>query len=110
MGIELELRVTPAGRGKGRRDTVVRASHEHGETLALALEALVLPGQDRLSRIDPYRDTRFTGQDAEAALPEVADLLRRCTGPVQEAALRDLAGMLEACAATPGSSLWFIGD
>ncbi|WP_381564356.1 hypothetical protein [Streptomyces eurythermus] len=101
MGIELELR---------QRDTVVRRSYEHGETLALALETLVPPGQGRLSRIDPYRDTRFTEQDARAALPEVAALLDTCAGPFQEAALLDLAEMLEACAATPGGCLWFIGD
>ncbi|MFF4717251.1 hypothetical protein ACFY2V_38525 [Streptomyces eurythermus] len=101
MGIELELR---------QRDTVVRRSYEHGETLALALETLVPPGRGRLSRIDPYRDTRFTEQDARAALPEVAALLDTCAGPFQEAALLDLAEMLEACAATPGGCLWFIGD
>ncbi len=27
-----------------------------------------------------------------------------------QAALLDLAEMLEVCVATPGSSLWFIGD
>ncbi|WP_181793210.1 hypothetical protein [Streptomyces sp. WELS2] len=101
MGIEIELR---------RQNTVVRRSYEHGETLALALDTLVPPGQGRLSQIDPYRDTRFTESDAQAALPEVTALLRECTSPFQEAALRDLAEMLEACAATPGGCLWFIGD
>ncbi|MFF5441296.1 hypothetical protein [Streptomyces achromogenes] len=101
MGIEMELR---------RRDTVVRRSYEHGETLALALEKLVPPGQGRLSRIDPYRDTRFTEDDARAALPEVAALVDKCASPFQRAALLDLAEMLTACAQTPGGCLWFIGD
>ncbi|MCL3993805.1 hypothetical protein [Streptomyces lavenduligriseus] len=101
MGIELELR---------QRNTVVRRSYEHGETLALALDRLVPPGQGRLSQIDPYRDTRFTGSDAQAALPEVAALVDKCTSPFQEAALLDLAEMLRACAETPGGCLWFIGD
>lgn len=108
MGIELELRVRQAARGRGRqRDTVIRASHEHGDTLARALDGVT---QGRLARIDPYRDTRFTDQDAQAALAEVAALVRECASPVQEAALLDLAEMLEACVATPGSCLWFIGD
>ncbi|GGS11289.1 MULTISPECIES: hypothetical protein [Streptomyces] len=101
MGIELELR---------QRNTVVRRSYEHGETLALALDTLVPPGQGRLSQIDPYRDTRFTESDAQAALPEIAALVDKCTSPFQEAALLDLAEMLEACATTPGGCLWFIGD
>ncbi|MFF5531252.1 hypothetical protein ACFY71_02055 [Streptomyces cinerochromogenes] len=109
MGIELELRVRQAAaRGKGRRrEAVVRASHEHGEMLALALEGVT---GGRLAQVDPYRDTRFTDQDAQAALPEVAALVRECASPFQEAALLDLAEMLEACVATPGSCLWFIGD
>ncbi|MEV4340439.1 hypothetical protein [Streptomyces sp. NPDC049590] len=101
MGIELELR---------QRDTVVRRSYEHGETLALALDTLVPPGQGRLSQIDPYRDTRFTEQDAQSALPEVTALVDKCTSPFQRAALLDLAEMLTACAGTPGGCLWFIGD
>ncbi|GGW56760.1 hypothetical protein GCM10010503_37470 [Streptomyces lucensis JCM 4490] len=109
MGIELELRVDQAGaRGRGRRrETVVRASHEHGEMLALALEGVT---RGRLAQIDPYRDTRFTDQDAQAALPEVAALVRECDSSSRKAALLDLAEMLEDCVATPGSRLWFIGD
>ncbi|UFR04846.1 hypothetical protein KBP30_28450 [Streptomyces sp. Go40/10] len=109
MGIELELRVgrAPARGKRRRREIVVRASHEHGEMLAPALEGVT---GGRLARIDPYRDTRFTDQDAQAALPEVAALVRECADPSQEAALVDLAEMLEACAAMPGSCLWFIGD
>jgi hypothetical protein len=107
MGIELELRVR---QGAARRDSVVRRSHRHGDSLALALETLVPAGQGRLSRIDPYRDTRFTEQDAQAALREVTALVDKCTSPFQEAALLDLAEFLEACARTPGSSLWFLGD
>ncbi|MEU6670276.1 hypothetical protein [Streptomyces sp. NPDC046727] len=108
MGIELELRVKRAARGKGRqRDVVILGSHEHGDALAQALDGVV---RGRLARVDPYRDTRFTEQDAEAALPEVAALVRECTDPAQRAALLDLAELLRACAATPGGCLWFVGD
>ncbi|MEU0003664.1 hypothetical protein ABZ079_04975 [Streptomyces sp. NPDC006314] len=107
MGIELELRVKRTTQGKGRRDVVIRGSHEHGEALARALDGLT---EGRLAQVDPYRDTRFTEQDAQAALTEVAALVRDCANPFQEAALLDLAELLEACAATPGSCLWFIGD
>ncbi|MFD4198544.1 hypothetical protein [Amycolatopsis thermoflava] len=48
--------------------------------------------------------------EAEAALPQVAALLRDCADDSARAALTDLAGMLEACAATPGGYLWFMGD
>ncbi|QTD95813.1 hypothetical protein [Streptomyces cyanogenus] len=109
MGIELELRVKQtAARGKGRqRETVIRTSHKHGETLALALEEVT---QGRLAQIDPYRDTRFTDQDAQAALPEVTTLVRQCASPFQKAALLELAETLTAYVAKPGSYLWFISD
>jgi hypothetical protein len=107
VGIELELRVRQASRNKGRRDIVVRRSHEHGDALARALDGV---SHGRLAQVDPYRDTRFTEQDAQAALPEVAALLRERTLPSEQAALLDLAAMLEVCVTTPGSSLWFIGD
>lgn len=108
MGIELEVWVGQASRNRGRRpDTLVRRSHEHGDALARALDGV---SHGRLAQVDPYRDTRFTEQDAEAALPEVAALVRECADPFRQAALLDLAEMLEVCVATPGSSLWFIGD
>ncbi|MEN2417429.1 hypothetical protein AABB02_04920 [Streptomyces rimosus] len=60
--------------------------------------------------MDPYGDTLFNEQEAQAALPEAAELIERCTDASQKAALRDLAALLERCAATPGSYLWFMGD
>ncbi|MBL1081076.1 hypothetical protein JK359_03655 [Streptomyces actinomycinicus] len=108
MGIELELRVKRARRGKAARgDTVVRGTHEHQDALARALDGV---RRGRLGQVDPYRDTRFTEQDAQVALAEVAALVRECTEPSHRAALLDLAELLEDCVATPGSCLWFIGD
>jgi hypothetical protein len=60
--------------------------------------------------VDPYGNTLFNEQEAEAALREAPGLLQQCTSGSQVAAVRDLAALLESCATTPGSYLWFIGD
>ncbi|MEU0468734.1 hypothetical protein ABZ215_32430 [Amycolatopsis sp. NPDC006131] len=104
MGVELELH---AGRPARDGSSLLRGSYEHGEALARVLDGV---DTGRLSWVDPYGDTMFNEQVAEAAMPQVSALLRDCTDPAARAALTDLAGMLEACAATPGSYLWFMGD
>ncbi|MFD4250173.1 hypothetical protein ACFWQL_10575 [Amycolatopsis thermoflava] len=104
MGVELELH---AGRPVRDGSSLVRGSYEHGEALARVLDGV---RTGRLALVDPYGDTMFNEQEAEAALPQVAALLRDCADDSARAALTDLAGMLEACAATPGGYLWFMGD
>nr|WP_308430609.1 S1 RNA-binding domain-containing protein [Streptomyces aurantiogriseus] len=110
VGIELELHSGRPARGRSSRDTLVRGSYQHGETLARALSTLDRHSAGKLGWIDPYGDTLFNEQEAQAALQEVAALAQQCTDEHQKAALLDLAELLEACAATPGSYLWFIGD
>ncbi|WP_229899283.1 hypothetical protein [Streptomyces capoamus] len=107
MGVDLQLRVESGARRKGRREeTVVRASHEHGEALARILDERLRRGTGRLGQIDPYRDTRFNEQDAQAALPEVYALAREWADASGRAALLDLAELLQECVARPGSCLW----
>ncbi|MFI1722737.1 hypothetical protein [Streptomyces sp. NPDC020489] len=111
MGIDLELHSGPPRRsGRRREPTLVHASHEHGEVLAGLLSGLPRNTSGKLWTVDPYNDTVFNEQVAEAALREIPGLLSRCTGAAQTAAVRELAAFLEACATTPGSRLVFVGD
>lgn len=112
MGIELELHAKrPATRSwKASRPTLLRGSYEHGFPLADVLNTLHPTDTGKLALIDLYGDTQFNEQEAETALTEIPDLLRRCTTPEQTEAVHDLAEMLRACATTPGSYLWFVGD
>jgi hypothetical protein len=77
--------------------------------LAQALSRLELAESGKLGWVDPYGDTLFNEQEAQATVQEVGMLLHGCPDPAQVTALRDLAELLEACATTPGSYLWFIG-
>ncbi|MFH8747716.1 hypothetical protein ACH4GK_27970 [Streptomyces rimosus] len=110
MGIELELHSARPARGKASGSTLLHGSYEHGEALAWALSPFVRTGPGKLAWVDPYGDTLFNEQEAQAALPEAAELIERCADASQKAALQDLAALLERCAATPGSYLWFMGD
>ncbi|MFJ8104777.1 hypothetical protein [Streptomyces sp. NPDC096132] len=113
MGIDLQLHKDrphwPTRRSK-REPTLIRASHEHAEALAELLARLPAPASGRLGTVDPYDDTVFNEQVAEAALAEIPGLLTHCTGPAHTAAAHDLATFLTACATTPGSHLVFVGD
>lgn len=109
MGIELELHSGRPRKGSSRT-TLLRGSYAHGDALARALSALDRQGPGRLGWVDPYGDTMFNEQEAEAARQEVAVLVRNCSDGGQRAALLDLGVLLESCAATPGSYLWFMGD
>jgi hypothetical protein len=60
--------------------------------------------------VDPYGDTLWNEQQAEAVIEEVSRLLCQCTQDAQRAAVEDLVVMLRLCARTPGSHLWFMGD
>ncbi|MEV7891279.1 hypothetical protein ACWD3I_32230 [Streptomyces sp. NPDC002817] len=113
MGIDLQLHSGRPHRPKRRqkqKPTLIRQSYEHGETLAGLISGLPTNTSGKLWMVDPYRDTLFDEQVAEAALREIPDLLNRCTDGAQTAAVRDLAAFLEACASTPGSYLVFVGD
>ncbi|AUG76693.1 hypothetical protein CFP65_1819 [Kitasatospora sp. MMS16-BH015] len=109
MGIELELHSARPGRGSSRA-TLLRGSYAYGEALAHALSSLDRHGSGKLGWVDPYGDTLFNEQEAEAARREVAALVDDCADGRQRAALLDLDGLLAQCAATPGSYLQFIGD
>ncbi|MFE3270832.1 hypothetical protein [Streptomyces sp. NPDC059215] len=74
------------------------------------LSTLDRHGSGKLGWVDPYGDTLFNEQEAQAARQEVATLTRECADDQQKAALLDLAELLEACTATPGSYLRFMGD
>jgi hypothetical protein len=112
MGIELELHSErPACRNwRKSRATLVCGSYDNGEALARVLTGLDRNGPGKLCWVDPYGNTLFNEQEAEAALREVPGLLQQCTSESQAAAMQDLAALLEFCATTPGSYLWFIGD
>lgn len=113
MGIDLQLhngRPHQPKRRQKQKPTLIRQSHEHGEALAALISELPTNTSGKLWMVDPYRDTLFNEQVAEAALREIPDLLNRCTSDAQTAAVRDLAAFLEACATTPGSHLVFVGD
>jgi len=111
MGIELELHSErPAFHWRKSRATLVRGSYNNSEALACVLASLGRNGPGKLGWVDPYGNTVFNQQEAEAALREVPGLLQQCTSESQEAAVRDLAALLQSCATTPGSHLWFMGD
>ncbi len=92
------------------RATLIRGSYAHGDALADVLLGMDETHQGNLARVDPYGDTLFNEQQAEAALREVPDLLKMCSGPPQTAAVLDLEGLLQSCSKTSGSYLWFVGD
>ncbi|MFE3329144.1 hypothetical protein [Streptomyces sp. NPDC059176] len=111
MGVEIELHGDrPALDWDRSRGTLVRGSYEHGDKLADVLLGLDETHEGNLARVDPYGDTLFNEQQAQAALRELPDLLKRCSGPSQTAAVLDLERLLQSCSQTPGSYLWFIGD
>ncbi|MET9321324.1 hypothetical protein ABZX75_14225 [Streptomyces sp. NPDC003038] len=112
MGIELELHSARPTRynWETSRTTLLQGSYGHGEALAQVLAAFTMDRPGRLGWVDPYGNTLFNGQEAEAALREVAGLLDRCTDASQTAAVGDLEALLRSCAVTPGSCLWFIGE
>ncbi|GAB4586821.1 hypothetical protein [Nocardia sp. IFM 10818] len=113
MGIDLQLhsaRPQWPGRRSKRKPTLVRESHEHGAALAQVIEELPSNTSGKLWMVDPYNDTVFNEQEAEAALREIPDLLGRCADDARIDAVRDLAAFLTACATTPGSYLVFVGD
>ncbi|MFI1169963.1 hypothetical protein [Streptomyces melanogenes] len=112
MGIELELHSTRPARSNWdmSRGSFLQGSYEHGEALAGVLATLKADGPGKLTWVDPYGNTQFNAQEAQAALGEIADLLERCADAAQTAAVTDLAVLLKSCARTPGSYLWFIGD
>ncbi|MER5400906.1 hypothetical protein [Streptomyces sp. NPDC002599] len=113
MGIDLQLHDGrphwPSRRSK-RKPTLIRQSFEHGEALAELIAKLPANTSGKLWMVDPYNDTTFNEQAAEAALREIPDLLDRCTDDAQVEAAEDLAAYLKDCATTPGSYLIFIGD
>ena len=89
---------------------MIHGSYEHGDALADVLLGMDEIHQGSLGRVDPYGDTLFNDQQAEAALREVPGLLQQCSGPSQTAALLDLERLLQSSSQTPGSYLWFVGD
>ncbi|WP_327317973.1 hypothetical protein [Streptomyces sp. NBC_01235] len=113
MGIDLQLhdgRPHWPGRRSKRGPTLVRQSHEHGEAPARLIAELPVNTSGKLWTVDPYDDTVFNEQEAEAALGEIPDLLDRCSDEARAAAVRDLAAFLADCATTPGSCPVFVGD
>ncbi|MGW0363488.1 hypothetical protein [Streptomyces sp. NPDC002990] len=112
MGIELELHSTRPTRYNWdtSRTTLLHGSYEHGEALAQVLGAFRMDRPGRLGWVALYGNTLFNGQEAQAALREVAGLLEGCADEAQAAAVGDLEALLKSCAVTPGSCLWFIGD
>ncbi|MFJ8871328.1 hypothetical protein ACIRD6_36960 [Streptomyces sp. NPDC102473] len=113
MGIDLQLHdgrpYWPSRRSK-RRATLIRQSHELGEALAQLVAKLPRNTSGKLWTVDPYNDTIFNEQEAEAALREIPDLLQCYTEDPEAEAIRILAAYLEACVATPGSYVVFLGD
>ena len=110
MGIELELHSGRPSFKRASRNTLLQGSYQHGEALARVLSTLDRHASGRLGWVDPYGDTLFNEQAAQAARLEVAALSHRCTDQREKAALHDLAEFLDVCAATPGSYVWFMGD
>ncbi|MFF3889676.1 hypothetical protein [Streptomyces sp. NPDC001914] len=113
MGIDLQLhdgRPHWPGRRTKRKPTLIRQSFEHGEALAELIAKLPVNTSGRLWTVDPYNDTTFNEQVAEAALREIPDLLDLCTDDAQVEAGLELAAYLKDCATTPGSYLMFVGD
>ncbi|MFE7394988.1 hypothetical protein [Streptomyces sp. NPDC057582] len=111
MGVEIELHANrPVLDWDRSRTTLIHGSYEHGDALADVLLGTDETHQGSLGRVDPYGDTLFNDQQAEAALREVPGLLQQCSGPSQTAAVLDLERLLQSCSQTPGSYLWFVGD
>ncbi len=112
MGIELELHsARPVRRNWAlSRASLLQGSYEHGEALAEVLAKLKVNGPGKLWWVDPYGNTQFNEQEAQAALGEIAELLKQCANAAQTTAVTDLAVLLKSCATTPGSYLWFMGD
>ena len=114
MGIDLQLHdgrpLWPSRRHPKRKPTLIRQTHEHGESLAQLIAKLPVNTSGKLWTVDPYNDTLLNEQEAQAALREIPDLLDRCTDDAQVDAVRSLAVYLEDCATTPGSYLVFVGD
>ncbi|MEV5728622.1 MULTISPECIES: hypothetical protein [Streptomyces] len=111
MGVEIELHADrPVLDWDRSRTTLIHGSYEHGDALADVLLGMDETHQGSLGRVDPYGDTLFNEQQAEAALREVPDLLEQCSGRAQTAAVVDLERLLQSCSQTPGSYLWFVGD
>jgi len=111
MGLEIELHSErPARHGKKSRATLIRGSYRHGEALARVLDMVHGTDSGRLAQVDPYGDTLWNEQEAQAVIEEASRLLRRCTQDAHRAAVDDLVVMLQLCARTPGSHLWLMGD
>ncbi|MFF4541847.1 hypothetical protein [Streptomyces aureus] len=113
MGIDLQLhngRPYWPGRRSKRKATLIRQSHGHGEALSELIAGIPANTSGKLWTVDPYNDTTFNEQVAEAALREMPALLDRCTNDAQVEAARDLMAYLKDCATTPGSYLVFVGD
>ncbi|MCG3044015.1 hypothetical protein L7D48_26135 [Streptomyces sp. S1A] len=111
MGVELELHAKRPILDWGRsRTTLIHGSYEHGDALTDVLVGMDGDDQSNIGRVDPYGDTLFNEQQAEAALREVPGLLQQCSDQSQTAAVLDLMGLLQSCSQTPGSYLWFVGD
>jgi hypothetical protein len=111
VGVEIELHADrPVLDWDRSRGTLIRGSYAHGDELADVLLGMDETHQGNLARVDPYGDTLFNEQQAQAALREVPDLLKQCSGPSQTAAVLDLERLLQSCSKTPGSYLWFVGD
>lgn len=108
MGIELELHSNRPTRWEKSRESLVRGSYRHGNDLATVLARVPHRESGRLGSVDPYGDTVFNDQDAEAALSEIPDLLNRCANEEETAAVRDLAEIMASC--VQDTYLWFIGD
>ncbi|MFE7332721.1 hypothetical protein ACFU8W_49475 [Streptomyces sp. NPDC057565] len=111
MGVEIELHADrPVLDWDRSRGTLIRGSYDHGDKLSDVLLGMGETHQGNLARVDPYGDTLFNEQQAQAALREVPALLQQCSEPSQTAAVLDLEGLLQSCSQTPGSYLWFVGD
>ena len=108
MGIDLRLYTErPPGHRK-RPAGMIRTWGDPASDLARVLARL--GGDRRLAAIDPYGDTEYNEQQAEAALREVQQLEALCATDGERAAVVALRGMLAECARTPGSYLVFVGD
>ncbi|WP_030685603.1 hypothetical protein [Streptomyces sp. NRRL B-1347] len=111
MGVEIELHAErPVLDWKRSRTTLIHGSYEHGDALAEVLLGIDETTRGGLGRVDPYGDTLFNEQQAQAALREVPELFEDCSGPSHRAAVLDLQQLLRSCSQTPGSYLWFVGD
>ncbi|MFC0539920.1 hypothetical protein [Kutzneria chonburiensis] len=108
MGIDLILYTERPPGHRRRPARVIRRWGDPADNLPTALSRL--GGDRRLAAIDPYGDTLYNEQQAEAALKEVRQLEDLCTTDGEREAVGALRGMLAECAGTPGSYLMFVGD